>query len=108
MLAHLLSWFLRRPLPAMKGLLPATCHGEFAIRRVTGDHRASADGGLCTDAHRRDQRTVGADEPAIPDVRNDLVDAVVVAGDRAGADVHATADLAVPEVAEMVGLAAFA
>jgi hypothetical protein len=54
--------------------------------------------------HRRDQLGVGADEGIVLDDRLELVGAVVVAGDRAGADVDAAADRRVADVGQMVGL----
>src|SRR5690606_40887989 len=51
-------------------------------------------------------RSIGADEGAVADAGGRLVHAVVVAGDGAGTDVDAGADLGIAQVAEVVGLAA--
>ena len=56
------------------------------------------------DAHGRDELRVAADEHAVLDHRLMLLHAVVVARDRAGADVDVLADGRVAEVREMVGL----
>ena len=50
------------------------------------------------DRDRRDQRRVGADEGAGTDHRAVLAEAVVIAGDCAGADVRAGADVGVADV----------
>ena len=56
-------------------------------RHVLRDHRAGADVGAIADAHGRDQCSVAADEDASADGGGILVQAVVIAGDGAGADV---------------------
>ena len=71
---------------------------------VFGDRRSRGDVGALADAHRRDQLRVAADERAVLDDRRVLVRAVVVAGDRAGADVDLLADRRVAEVRQVVGL----
>ena len=48
-----------------------------------------ADDRALADADRRDQRGVGADEGARADHRPIFAEPVVIAGDRAGADVRA-------------------
>ena len=73
---------------------------------VLGDHAAGGDDGAVADRHRRDQRGVGADERARADRRAMLVVAVVVAGDRPGADVRLGADLRVAEIRQVVRLGA--
>src|SRR6185437_4443426 len=102
------SLLLHRPLPACQRQLAPARDGELARGRVAGDHRAGADGGLRADRHRRHHRGVGADEGAVPDVGDELVHAVVVAGDGAGAHVDAAADHGVAQVAEVIGLAVLA
>src|SRR5262249_2311904 len=103
----LLRRLLRR-LPARNRSLLRPRHGELARGRVLGDRRAGADVGALGDAHRRDQRRIRADEAAVLDHRFALVHAIVVAGDRARANVHAGADFRVADVGEMVHLRAFA
>src|SRR5690606_29196037 len=89
---------LRRPLPALERLLPRAGDAELVGRRVLADHRAGADGRVPADGHRRHQRRIGADEGAILDGGDELVDAVVVAGDGAGADIDAAADHRIAEI----------
>ena len=55
-------------------------------------------------ADRRDQLRVAADEGAVFDHRLVLVLAVVVAGDRARADVHVGADRRVAQIRQVIGL----
>ena len=93
--------FRRRP-----GLL--TCgaaRDRQRIRRhVAGDDAAGGDDRAVADRDRRHQRRVRADKRALADNRAELVKAVVIAGDRAGADIGAGADVAVAEIGEVVGL----
>ena len=63
-----------------------------------GHHRAGADIGAVADLDRRHQRRVRADEGAVADIGAVLGDAVVIAGDGAGADIGARAD---PRVADI-------
>src|SRR4051794_17252890 len=71
---------------------------------VAGDDAARAGDRAGADGDRRDQRRVRADEGAGADDGLLLEEAVVVAGDRPGADVGALAHLRVADIAEMVGL----
>src|SRR5690606_19225273 len=59
------------------------------------------------DRYRRHQLGVAADEGIVADDRLVLVGAVVVAGDRAGADVHAGAHFGIAHVGEVVRLRTF-
>src|SRR5258707_2227597 len=58
------------------------------------------------DAHGRHQRAVGPDEGVVTDHGAPLTKAIVVHGDRAGADVAPGTDVGVAEIGEMVGLGA--
>src|SRR5215831_2493833 len=80
--------FLR---PAGDLLLLAARDRKRVLFRRFGDHRAGADIGSIADFHRRHERRIGADESASADVGEVFVEAVVVAGDGAGADVGALA-----------------
>src|SRR5690606_2324084 len=68
-----------------------------------GAHR-----GIGADGDRRHQRRVGADKGAIADESPEFVDAIVVAGDGAGADIDSTANTGIADVAEVIDLAAWA
>ena len=68
--------------------------------------RARADIRVAPDGDRRDELAIRADERARLDRRLVLADAVVVARDRARADVRLLADRRVAEVREVVGLRA--
>ena len=91
---------------------PGRCSCGRALQRqgvglhVLGDDAARADVGAVADLDRRHERRVGADEGALADVGEVLVEAVVVAEDGAGADVGALAHAAVADIGEVVGLGA--
>src|SRR5439155_18285247 len=91
-------------LPAGNRYLPAARQRELPRRRVLGDGRARADVGAARHAHRRDERGIGTDKALVLDHRAVLLDAVVIAGDGARADVGPGADLGVADVAQMIGL----
>src|SRR5215831_1537090 len=76
------------------------------LRHVLGDDAAGRDISAIADRNRRDQSRVRPDKHVVADDGPVLVEAVVIAGDRAGADIRAGADLAVAEIGEMVGLGA--
>ena len=65
---------------------------------VLGDDRARRDDGAVADRHRRDEGGVRADEGALADLGAVLEEAVVVAGDGAGADVAPRPDAGVADV----------
>jgi len=73
--------------------LLAAGKGDGVRRDVAGDHRAGGDERALADHDRRHQRRVGADEGALPDPGLVLEEAVIIAGDRAGADIAAGADV---------------
>ena len=62
------------------------------------DDRARARVGIVTELDRRDERGVDARVHAVTDRRAMLVLAVVVGGDRAGAQVHTRSDVGVADV----------
>ena len=70
--------------------------------------RAGGDIGVLAHGDRRDERGVAADERAVFDDGPVLGGAVVIARDRARADVDLGADGRVAEIREVVGLAACA
>ena len=98
-----LDRLLCRPLPVHAHLL-RTRQRQLVVRRVLADHRTGADRGTVADRDRRDQRGVRTDEGTVADHGPVLVGAVVVAGDGAGTDVDAGADLGVADVAQVVDL----
>ena len=73
-------------------------------RDIPDHHAAGRDGSPVADRDRRHQRRIRADEHAFADYRAGFVNAVVIAGDRAGADIGARADLAVADIGEVIGL----
>src|SRR5258708_33971119 len=101
---HMLGLLFRRRLPRRDGNLPRARHGQLAGGGVLVDRGPGADIGAAGDAQRRHERRVGADEAVVLDHGAVLRRAVVVAGDGAGADVDALAELGVADIGEMVRL----
>src|SRR6516164_11366918 len=64
--------------------LLAASDGERVGGHILRDRAPSADIGAGTDVHRRHQRDIGADEGAPTDLGAKLLEAVVIAGNRAG------------------------
>ena len=79
---------------------------ERAGRHVLRDRRVRRREGVVAERHRRDERRVDARVHAIADRRAVLVDAVVVGGDRRGAEVRVLADVGVADVGEVRDLPA--
>ena len=71
--------------------LASTRDGERIRRNILGDDRSSGDVRAVANAHRRDQRGIAADKNAAADRGRVLRDAVVIARDRAGADIRSAA-----------------
>src|SRR2546429_693475 len=94
------------PCPPGNGRLLRALYGEFSGRRVPGERGSGAGRRALAHTHGGNELGVRADEDVVLDDRAVLVRPVVVAGDRAGADIHVFSDLAVADVAEGVGLGA--
>ncbi len=73
----------------------------LAGRDVTNDDRAGSRGGTLADLERRDERGVRAEEHVFADRRVMLLRAVVVARDRACADVGTFADARIADIREV-------
>src|SRR5687767_8505412 len=82
---HLIAELLGVPVAI---LLTRPAYAEGVGRHVLGERRARRDVGTSADAEGRHQGAVRADEHAIADHRLVFGDAVVVAGDGAGSNVH--------------------
>src|SRR5690606_17589040 len=67
-----------------------------------------ADDRARADHDRRDQRAVRSDERAFADLGPVFEEAVIIAGDRTGADIGFRADLGIADIGEVVGLGALA
>src|SRR5437879_1907051 len=113
--SRLLPWFLfgRQFAPALRG--PACFISLTAARDsqgirwdVFGDRGTRGDIGAIADSNRGNQRGIASDKNFVADVRRKFVEAVVVAGNRAGADVCFLADLRIAEIGEVHRLGAFA
>src|ERR1035437_2290366 len=87
--------------PALDVPLLARADRERAGGHVHADRGAAADIRTLADRHRRDELRIAADEGIVFDYRRVLLHAVVVARDRAGADVHTCADRGVAEIRQV-------
>ena len=94
--------------PALFDDLMGACDCQGVGGNVFGDAGAGADVGSILNRDGRHQGGIAADENPFADDRTILVDAIVVAGDGAGADVGLLADFAIAEVGEVVGFGALA
>src|SRR3954467_1784169 len=94
--------------PAVDVALLAGTDCEGARRHVLADGRAGSHVRVPRHRDRRDELRVAADERAVLDDGLVLAGAVVVAGDRAGADVHLLADRRVAEVGQVFRLRSLA
>src|SRR5574340_1137631 len=104
-ISYLLCLIFLLPLdPALFVHLPPAGDGERSGRDILDDRRSRANIGALSDANRRDELRIAANEGAVLDHRLVLLLAVVVARDRARADVHALADDRVAEIREVVRL----
>src|SRR5258708_5292983 len=70
---------------------------DGVLSHVAGDHRAGGDERALADRNGRDQGRIGADEGASADGRAIFEITVIIAGDGAGADVRAGADIGIAE-----------
>src|SRR5947209_4212973 len=77
-------------------------------RDILRNDRTRADISTRTDLYRCDERRIRADKGVVADLRAVLRIAVVIAGDRAGADIGGSADRSVADIGEMVHLGAAA
>ena len=75
-------------------------------RGILADHAAGADGGALTDTDRRNQSGIGADKSLCTNLGTVLVDAIIVAGDGAGAQVGPFTDQCITDITEVTGLGA--
>ena len=97
-----------------RGSAPLLCdlarpaEGQGTGRDVLGDDAARRHVGAAADLHWRDQGAVGADERLRANHGAPLAVAIVVHGDRAGADVGGRADVGIAQIGQVVGLGAAA
>src|SRR5690242_553610 len=97
--------YLDRPLPAFNRHLLGTRYGQLAFRRILGQRRAGTQRGTLANAYRRDELGVAADEGVVFDHGAEFVGAVIVASDRAGADIDARAHRGITDIGQMIGFA---
>src|SRR5205807_3155667 len=74
------------------------------LGHIFSDAGGRPDVGAFADLYRGNQRAVAAHEDVIANFRFVLVDAVIIARNRAGSHVHARADVSIAEIAKMVCL----
>jgi len=84
-------------------LLPAR-NRQRVGENIAGDDAAGGHVRAAADRHGRNQHAVRANKGAFADCRAELVNAVIIAGDRAGADIRPRPDVAVADVGEVIGL----
>ena len=89
---------LLRALPARNVALARTGYSQVTRFYGLGDGRAGCGGRAGLDFHRRHQRVVRTDEHVFTHHGLELVGAIVVAGDGAGADIGARTDFGIPQV----------
>ena len=75
-------------------------------RRRAGQNRPRTQGRTLANRDRRHQRAVGADEGVVTDPGGELVDAVIIAGNGASANIDLRPDHGVTQIAQMAGFAA--
>src|SRR6266705_802596 len=98
------SLLLYRPLPVRNRHLLHAREGQLARWSVLGERGSRTEWRAPAHAHGRDELGVRADENVVLYDGAVLVRSVVVAHDRAGADVDVSAHLAVADVGEVIGL----
>src|SRR6266480_7265979 len=98
------SLLLFRPLPVRNRHLLHAGEGQLPRRGVLGERGSRTECRAPAHAHRRDELGVRAYENVVLYDGAVLVRSVVVAHDRAGADVDVSAHLAVADVAEVIRL----
>src|SRR5213596_1015331 len=98
------SLLLFRPLPVRNRHLLHAGEGQFPRRGVLGERGSRTECRAPAHAHRRDELGVRAYENVVLYDGAVLVRSVVVAHDRAGANVDVSAHLAVADVGEVIRL----
>src|SRR6266581_7167836 len=95
-----------RPRPPGNGRLLYARERKLSGRGVLGERGSGAERCALAHPHRGDELGVRADGDVVLDDRAVLVRPVVVAGDRAGADVDDFSDLAVADIGKVIGFGA--
>src|SRR5260221_8691805 len=98
------SLLLHRPLPARNRHLLYAGEGQLPRRGVLGERGSGAECRAPAHAHRCNELGVRAYENVVLDDGAVLARSVVVAHDRAGADIDVSAHLAVADVGEVIRL----
>src|SRR5262249_30582645 len=92
--------------PAGPHLLLGAHDGKGLSLDVAGNDAAGADVGAIADLDGRHQGGVGTDKRAVADIGKVLVEAIVIAKNRARTDVGTRTDAPIADVAQMIGLGA--
>ena len=94
------------PFPATDGFLTNPADHEPTCLDIFGYRRPRTDRDSPPDSYRRDELRIGADENVIFEYCFVFEGAIVIAGDRTGANIDACSDFSIPDVTQMVDLAA--
>src|SRR3954454_24513392 len=86
--------------------LAGTAERESICWNIVGDDRAGANIRAIPHRDRRDERRVDADEGPLPDRGAVLAEAVVIAGNGAGADIRPGPNRRIADIGEVVRLGA--
>ena len=95
---HILFLLFDWTLPTRNCYLLDAAKCQLSCRRIPGYGRSGGHGSIFTDCHRRHQLTIGTDKGSVADYGFIFIDAIVVAGNRAGANIHVAADLAIADI----------
>ena len=85
-------------MPSSNCYLPSAAYGELPLGRRTRKRCSCADCGAAPNCDRSNQLGAGTNESIVPDHCSEFVDAVVIASNRAGADIDARTNISVADV----------
>ena len=92
-------------MPTQNGGLFAARQRELAGGGVFADYRTSANRRVSANGYGRYQGAVRANKGAVADLGLVLVRAIIIASDRAGADIDRVAEHRVTQVTQVIGFA---
>src|SRR4029077_14841114 len=96
--------FALRFCPTLFRSLASAPKRKRILGHIFSDDGGRPDVGAFADLYRGNQRAVAADEDVVANFGLVLVDAIVIARNRAGSHVHARADVSIAEIGKMVCL----
>ena len=92
--------------PAFNISLSATCHRQSMRRDILSHRTARSNKCMIANLHRSNKIRIAANENIVANLRLMLQFPVIIAGDRAAADIDPLADLRIADITEMRYLAA--